>query len=244
MTPAPASSSGSAVTGDIWRGKTMSYSSASNGTTPAQFGQFLFAAFNSQALPTSTNLFTSYNRLLATTAAPANSVSSRQGSIAAFWLGNAAGLGGFREECVWGVATTQTTLRVAIGLSATLPNLALEPSATLNCILMAADAGDANMQVMHNDGAGACTKIDLGASFPKTNNVVYLPVFTASANGTTVDYSVTRLDDATVPAATGTLSTNLPASTTFMAFDFCCGNGASAAIASIAFMRALTEQPQ
>jgi hypothetical protein len=40
------------------------------------------------------------------------------------------------------------------------------PSAYLNSILLAGDAGDANMSIMHNNGAGAATKIALGAGFP------------------------------------------------------------------------------
>lgn len=41
-----------------------------------------------------------------------------------------------------------------------------EPSALVNCIGLGDDTTDTNMQIMHNDATGTCTKVDLGSSFP------------------------------------------------------------------------------
>jgi hypothetical protein len=140
----------------------------------------------------------------------------------------------------WGVVTTRATMRIAVGLMDAINTLAGDPSAFLNCIMMAADAGDTNMQIMQNTSAGTCTKTDLGASFPKTANVVYLFVLTAAANSSSVTYSVTRLDSAAT--ATGTLSTNLPINTILMGTMYAFGNGGTAAAAAGCFFRTLSEQ--
>ena len=86
---------------------------------------------------------------------------------------------------------------------------ATEPSTLLNCIFVGCDSGDANLQLMHNDGAGACTKIDLGAAFARAANITVQIRFRISAGQ--VRYEIRRLDAAGV--ATGTIVLNLPADT-------------------------------
>lgn len=237
-----------AATGDIWRAKTLRYAvHNASATAPEQIGVTFLAIGSSGATAAngtlaSTNLLTSRTRLVLTSSTTASNDSRLNGVPVAWWLGNAAGLGGFRVEFEWGVVTTQTTMRIGVGLktSGSFVLSTNDPSALLDFVGMCADAGDTNMQIMHNDGSGAATKVDLGSSFPKTANVVYRVVFTAAANATTVDYAVTRLDSAAT--ASGTLSTNLPGSTTFMAPCMSFGNGGTAAAAAGCFFRFLSEQ--
>ncbi|MCC7122264.1 MAG: hypothetical protein IT493_11970 [Gammaproteobacteria bacterium] len=174
-----------------------------------------------------------------------NTGSAMNARTAAFWLGNAAGLGGFRGEWTFGIETTRTDLRLAAGLfdPAAALSLAGEPSAYLNGIFCGVDSGDANLQIMHNDGAGACTKIDLGASFARATGMLLRLVLESTANSGTVTYTVTRLDSAA--SATGTISTNLPANTFFMTPQFAAGRGATPAgpAAKGALVRILMETP-
>lgn len=47
----------------------------------------------------------------------------------------------------------------------------VEPSTLINCVFVGNDSTDTNMQVMHNDGSGTCSKIDLGSDFPAKYSV-------------------------------------------------------------------------
>lgn len=235
------------ASGDIWRAKTLRYAvHNASATVPDQVGvTFALAGTGlggaaSNGAIASTNLLTSRSRLVLTTSTTANSDYRVSGTPTVWWLGNAAGLGGFRVEFDYGVVTTQTTMRIVCGLGAAALTCTGDPSALTNFVAMACDAGDTNMQIMHNDGSGTATKVDLGSSFPKTANVVYRAVFEAAANGSTVDYEVTRLDSAAT--ASGTLSSNLPSSTTFMLPAYSFGNGSTAAAAAGCFFRFLSEQ--
>lgn len=158
-----------------------------------------------------------------------------------FWIGNAAGLGGFRLELYAGVDTTQTTLRLAWGLlGGAATSLATDAVNLTNCVFLGCDSADTYMQIMHNDAAGTCTKIPLGSSFPKTDGAFYKLVLSSSPNSGTVEYTVDRLDSAAAQAS-GSISSGLPANTFFMFAGMRVGNGAAAAVAKQSFVRALGE---
>lgn len=95
----------------------------------------------------------------------------------------------------------------------------VEPSTLTNVIILGFDSADTNMQIMHNDGSGTCTKIDLGASFPvpTVDNTDYYELTLECTAGGDVNYTAKKLS-ATTATATGTLTTNLPASTQFLGF--------------------------
>ena len=91
----------------------------------------------------------------------------------------------------------------------------VDPSTQPNCIGIAYDAGDTEVQFIHNDGSGVCTKIPLGPTFPKpnTDDGALYEVILHSPKGTTqiVNYLVReRLSGA---IAFGQVVTNLPATT-------------------------------
>jgi hypothetical protein len=159
------------------------------------------------------------------------------------WLGDTALRGGFRIELYCAIVTVQTTMKNAWGLtSAVTPSVAaVEPSAFVSCMFLGSDSGDTNMQIMHNDSAGTCTKVDLGANFPKSSGAYYKLTLTTEPNAGTVDYTVDRIDSAF--SASGTLSTNLPANTFFMYANMTLGNGSTAAVASIGCTKFLSEIP-
>lgn len=150
------------------------------------------------------------------TVAASNAVAGFRGTVPMVTVGGAsAGLGGFGFICRWYPATgvSTATTRALAGLStATAAPTDVEPSTYLNCIVMGWDAADTNVQVMHNDGSGTCTKIDLGSSFavPTSDRSVLYELALYSPKGTTqtVYYRVTELISGAV--ATGTISTNLP----------------------------------
>jgi hypothetical protein len=90
-----------------------------------------------------------------------------------------------------------------------------------NIIGIGSDPADVNLQLFHNDGSGIATKIDLGANFPANksgavaNGVAYTLELYNSYGSNSVDYRVTKNSDGT--NTTGTISTDLPLSTTPLA---------------------------
>lgn len=136
--------------------------------------------------------------------------------------GNAAGRGGFFMSWIWGPATgvATATNRALVGMRASVGNPTdVEPSTLLNIVGMGWDAADTNVQMMHNDGSGTATKIDLGASFPvptvDLTQVYELYLFSPPGTTQSVGYEVRNVNTGAV--ATGTITTNIPSTTTLLA---------------------------
>ena len=133
-----------------------------------------------------------------------------------------AARGGFFKVWRWGPATgvATATTRAFVGMRNTVaaPSDA-NPSTFLNCGGMGWDAGDANISFMHNDGSGACTKIDLGASFPRPTvdltSVYEIALFSPPGTTQLLNYEITDLVSGAV--ATGVVTTNIPSNTTLLA---------------------------
>ena len=96
---------------------------------------------------------------------------------------------------------------------------------------VALDATDNNWQVIRNDNAGTGTKIDLGTSFTRTGvGVIYEARFFAASNdntttGTSIGYQISNVSSG--GTATGTMTTDLPSPTGFMAFWVWANTGTS-----------------
>ena len=171
-----------------------------------------------------TNLVTYTPRLeyLVTVAATTAIAGFRGTAPTASVGGPSAGLGGFVFVGRWGPATgvATTTNRAFFGLAniSSAPT-DVEPSTAVNCVFMGWDAADTNIQLMRNDATGNCTKIDLGASFPvpTTDRATLYELSLYSPRGTTqsVDWLVTNL--ITGATTSGTVTTDLPSTTTLMA---------------------------
>jgi len=157
--------------------------------------------------------------------------------------GNVALSGGFILETVFGFDTITSSSRFLSGFttSSTLPTLAADPSALTDAVFIGLDSADSNLQVMHNDSAGTCTKVDLGANFPRPSGAalqrdVYYMMLYCAANvaGTAQDvlYYILRLDDVS-KVASGTLSTNLPTASTALYQSVAWGTGPSSSVAVI-----------
>lgn len=123
-------------------------------------------------------------------------------------------MGGFRFYGQWCTATGMANVAhrafFGIGNSISAPT-DVNPSTITNIVGMGWDSADANVQIMHR-GAGAITKIDLGASFLKPSvdrdNVYRLDLSSPPGTTQSVSYRVTNLVNMTV--ASGTITTNLP----------------------------------
>ena len=163
------------------------------------------ATARSQAI---TNPATMLTRLGIVTAAGA-------GSIGLFRVvaGNSfAVMGGARWRGRMTLGAVSTNIRYYMGMSG-LPNPAadINPNTLLNSFGIGRCNGEANLQLVRNDGAGVGTQIDLGASFPAAtlDSAYELEFYTF--NGISMSYQVTNLT--TLAAVSGVVVTDLPALT-------------------------------
>jgi hypothetical protein len=139
--------------------------------------------------------------------------------------GSINGEGGFRLVMRFGLGALATGNRFFAGLRdvVTIPvNVDPFTSTTPGSIgLVANTATDANWRIAHSVSGTAKTTISLGANFPVNNSdllelVLFCRPFTTTAGD--VSYRVRRYTTTGEPTfeATGTISTNLPAGTTFL----------------------------
>ncbi len=171
---------------------------------------------------TGSNLLAATRRSSIISAAAANSASDlRVTSFPVYFGGLFSGVksGGFFAVFKTGISSSVVGQRQVVGLSSNTSAFAttLQPSAITNSIILANDNTDSNMQIMHNDASGTCTKIDLGTAFPAgasaANNVYELTMF-CEPNGNTVEYSVKNITTNVITS--GVISTNLPPKTTML----------------------------
>ena len=197
------------------------WSTAGNSTTIVATGnQALTATGTATAANIAvTNVQTRMKRLeyLVTTAAT-TAVAGFRAPAAQWWMGNAAGSGGFHFICRFGPATgvATATSRLFVGMSnvVTAPT-DVNPSTQTNFFGVGYDSADVNIQFMTN-AAATTTKTDLGITVPTVDRTsMYELAMFCAPNSATLYYTFTDLTSGT--AVSGTVTTNLPAVNTLLA---------------------------
>lgn len=186
----------------------------------------------------STNYRTQQSRAVVTGSASAGQVAQIRSSLSnVVFRGSSAGQGGWFLKYTFATETAVSGSRFLCGLRAgTTIASGTQPSSLTDCVFIGNDAADTNLQIMHNDSAGTCTKIDLGSSFPaNTANTVFTLYLFAEPNGSAIYYEVRRRDSAAV--ASGTLSSNLPTAATHMNVMQWGDNNATAAAVILNMLR-------
>ena len=132
--------------------------------------------------------------------------------------------GGFKFVCDFNISDTafSANCQQFYGLAGQTTDLAYGGvlgtlvSTLTNIVGVGSEVGDTNLQVFYNDATGTASKIDLGASFPANRTAgaemttVYSVTLANQPMSTSVTYRV--VNNETNAVATGTISTNLPAS--------------------------------
>jgi hypothetical protein len=178
----------------------------------------------------STNLSTSQRRWRLTSAATANAAAENRAAATLCWRGNAAGLGGFRFVSRFSLGVLTTNCRGFVGLTTGTGAIATTqvPSALTDCVGFGWDATETTLRFQHNDGSGTATRTDLGANFPvNVTTAVYDLFLFAPANSTKFFYRVAR-QDADFVAEGESLTTDIPAATSFMTIHQYMNNGGDA----------------
>lgn len=221
---------------NAWRGGALTTSAATSYTAdyltsgstwiaePLEIGSASWSLLgtNVSAVDTSTaagvsalfNTSYGFRRIQYTAAAAAanRSAGIRGGSAGTAYYPGAAGTLNLWFRGAFAAVDALTACRVGCGLkTGGEPGATVEPSTLTDCVFVGADTTDTNLQVMHNDSAGSCTKVDLGASFPANSNGVdaYEVTFKFTAGASrSIDYTVKNMISAAT--ASGTITTNLP----------------------------------
>lgn len=181
-----------------------------------------------------TSLKTQMRRWTITSAATADSVIDQRATALVCWRGNAAGLGGWTYTARLSLTTLQATGMGFFGLYASTSALSttLVLSSVVNCIGIGFQRGThTNWQLVHNDGSGAPTLTDLGAAFEVNTTDVLTLFINAAPNDSSVGVRVVNENSGAVYETT--LSSDIPASTTFLGPRNYMNNGATAAAVAV-----------
>ncbi len=184
----------------------------------------------------STNFFTAARRVGYVSTAAAGNYASVARNERTWWRGNAAGLGGFFFAARFGISDAAAVADAAAFCGLSNPFISnVSPEGLLNIVGLAHKTGQTTWRIMHNDGSGAATEIDLGANFPcdTRSTDLYDVRFYCPPNGSSIFYRVERLNTGDV--ATGELTTDLPTNTSFLCAHIYRRNGATALAVGIDF---------
>jgi hypothetical protein len=185
--------------------------------------------------PTSGNLLNSTRRITYSSGTTAGTVAYQRQGMLQVWRGNSTGLGGFFFTTRFATPTLASGNRSFTGLADSVSNPTnVDPttSTTVGKIGMAINANTGNWSLVHNAAGTAPTIIALGANFPVDTTTMYELILFSAPNGSNIGYRVTNM--VTNNQASGTLSTNIPSNTTFLAPLFWITNNATAAAAIVA----------
>lgn len=192
------------------------------------------------AIITGSGMRLGMRRTTITSAATAGSVAQVRTTAYQCYRGDAAGLGGFFFNVRFACPTITSDAHFQIGLfGSTSLTAATTPSAQLNWIGCGFDATDSNLQVFYNGAAGSATKVDLGANFPRGTDAVFDLTLFSPPNGSFIGYRVKRIDASY--DTSGTITTNIPAASTLLAFHSKLNNNATASAVVTELMRVYIE---
>jgi hypothetical protein len=167
---------------------------------------------------TPSNKFNQRKRLGHNSSAATNSSAYFSNGLKSLYRSSGAGLGGFFVCISWGIsdATFQDSSRVLVGLTAALPSASGEPSAHTNQIVVAADALDTMLYLMHNDFTGTSTKILLGNDFRKMDsNTNWFRTYFYNPQGSGTVYYLVRNEISGVEVS-GSITTDLPSTSSLL----------------------------
>lgn len=190
-------------------------------------------AYSTPALAT-TNLLSSVRRARITTNALAGNIAAHYPASLMAWRGNASGLGGFFFTTRVGFIPSGASNRAFAGLVdvTTVPtNVDPTTTTTPGKIGIGFNANTGNMKLINNVTGTAPTSLDLGANFPVSTTALYELVLFSAPNGSSIGYRVTNLS--TGNQTSGSLTTNIPSNTTFLAPQMWISNNGTATAASI-----------
>jgi hypothetical protein len=190
-----------------------------------------------------TNLLTQTFRSAISTGATAGGLAYIRGNQLPVWRGNAAGLGGFFMVHRFALSgTLQVGLRAFAGLvdvAANPTNVDPTTTTTPGGVGLAINANTGNWRLVNNVTGTVRTALDLGASFAVNNTHLLEIALFAAPNDSGISYRVVNWSNGGV--ASGKITANIPANTTFLAPSVWVTNNATAAAQTLDFISTYVE---
>lgn len=227
----------------VWRGGATTVATTFASTTGTM--PYTGASPTAPTIPAlaATNLLTQTRRSTISTSGTAGTIAYIRSNQTEVWRGNATGLGGFFVIMRFALTgTLQTGLRCFAGLVdvvANPTNVNPRTTTTPGGVGLACAANTGNWSIVNNITGTARTALDLGASFPVNNTAMMELVLFTPPNGSVISWRVTNLS--TNVSTNGTLSTNIPANTTFLAPTMWVTNNTTAAAQTMDFVSCYIE---
>lgn len=212
--------------------------SPANGTTsPNITGGVLTTAATLSTPQTlaSANRWQATRRTRFQTSTTAGNASGMRTGYTQWFLGNAAGFGGFFFRAQFGMNINLAGGQKFIGLCASTAVLGGEPSALVNMIGCGYDSTDSstgNWFLMRNDGAGSATKVDLGSNAARNTTHGFDLIMFARPNAQEIFVKIINLHTGVTVLDTS-YTTDIPAVNTGLAMKCEVRNGAVAAADNI-----------
>jgi hypothetical protein len=182
-----------------------------------------------------TSYFTSRPRIGFATASTAGATAGTRNGTNIAHRGNGIPFtGGYKFIAAVGISQNVSGSAFFTGLRNDIAAIGnVEPTTLVNCIGLSKASTETTMHIIHNDGAGSVTSIDLGASFPATTSNVDMYELTiyAPQNASAVSWKVVRLN--TGDTASGLIITDMPAGNTMLGHQVWICNRATAAQAIV-----------
>lgn len=192
--------------------------------------------------PTAADAYSKYARVRASTSTASNITAGLRCGTKWMMLTH-----GFFVRLRFGIHTPATGWSGFAGLTSSAAALSggADPSSYTNIIGVGWDTADTNLYMMHNDGTGTATKVDLGANFPTGNTAqdVYDLILYCPSSGAAVDYRIERIEGGSNQVATGTLSSDLPSTSLALGFQLFASNRSSATAINFDIMGSYWETP-
>lgn len=126
--------------------------------------------------------------------------------------------GGFRLSHVLSLSAISEGARAFFGATAggnrIVPGVGVDNS-DIPLVGFGFDAGDTNVQFIHNDNSGFASKIDMGSDFPVALNTLYSMVVWCPPNTAHISYAIRNLETGKIN--TGVVTSDVPGVDVFMA---------------------------
>jgi hypothetical protein len=180
-------------------------------------------------LPSNSSLYTQQKRArYSNVATTSNQVLGQRNTEAIWWRGDSAGEGGFFTCYDFGYDTWTNGGRHFSGLHSGTTVISADPSALNNTVGFAVDAGD-NGAISFLTRSTSATKAPTGLTIVSGKG--YKGCFYASPNSSEIGWWIKDINAGT--EASGTATTTLPSSTTFLTIGSLGSNGALTAVNAI-----------
>lgn len=172
----------------------------------------------SHPVPGSGSLKNQTKRFLNTSAGTAGALASTRVAVLECWRGNAAELGGFFVPIRFGLQTLVAGNRGFFGLVSTISaptNIDPLADTTLTKLGIGFNTNSGNLFLIHGPNGSAPNTVDLGTNFPVNATDFFEAIFFCNPNASSIGYRLRNLTTGAA-ATTGTITTSLPAATTFL----------------------------